>query len=144
MKLLAVVTLPYIYHGCSTQKKFWEENLTPVNMKNCGHRNVRKHRYIKNVEKYIVKDAALGGTWMSRTPRQVSRTGVDGITPVVIENAIGIVEKSSPALIEINWNFPILWPQLQPVGWQYMAIHFPRLGQTITKTLRCCWRKVLR
>ena len=25
MKLLAVVTSPYIYHGCSTWNTFWEE-----------------------------------------------------------------------------------------------------------------------
>ena len=28
MNLLAVVTPPYIYHGCSTQKTFWEEEFT--------------------------------------------------------------------------------------------------------------------
>ena len=28
MKLLAVVTTPSIYHGCPTQKTFWEENFT--------------------------------------------------------------------------------------------------------------------
>ena len=53
MKLLAVVTQLYTYHICSTQKTFWEENVTQVNMKNGGRRNVRKHREIKNGEKYI-------------------------------------------------------------------------------------------
>ena len=55
--LLAVVTPLYIYHGCSTQKTFWEGNFTgeekftlgeftAVNMKNCRRRNVRgKQRY---------------------------------------------------------------------------------------------------
>ena len=38
MKLPAVVTPPYVYHGCSTWKKFWEERfklseVAPVNMK---------------------------------------------------------------------------------------------------------------
>ena len=28
MKLLAVLTPPYIYHGCSTWKAFWEGNFT--------------------------------------------------------------------------------------------------------------------
>ena len=56
MKILAVVTPPSIYHGCFNQKTFWEENFilgefTPVNMKNCGRHNVRKHRDIKNGEK---------------------------------------------------------------------------------------------
>ena len=54
MKVL-VVTPPYIYHDCSTRKTFWEEKFTgkkqylfePVNMRNCGKRNFRKHREIK-------------------------------------------------------------------------------------------------
>ena len=33
MKLLAVVTSPSIYRGCSAQKTFWEDNFSPVNMK---------------------------------------------------------------------------------------------------------------
>ena len=67
MNLLAVVTTPYIYHGCSTWKTFWKKmftgkenftpgDFTPVNMKNCGHINVRKHRYIKDSNKYITLD----------------------------------------------------------------------------------------
>ena len=47
MNLLAVVTPLYIYHGWSTQKNLWEGKFTPANMKNCGRRNVRKHREIK-------------------------------------------------------------------------------------------------
>ena len=31
--------------------------------------------------KEVVVDAALGGAWINSTPRQVSRTGVDGSTP---------------------------------------------------------------
>ena len=63
MKLLAVVTPPYIYHGCSTRKTFWEEKFTgkksfflDVNMKNCGHHNVRKHKDIKGSDKYVSLD----------------------------------------------------------------------------------------
>ena len=57
-KLLAFLTPPYIYHGCSTRKKFWEEKFTlgefsAVNMKNCGRRNVRKHTEIKGSDKYV-------------------------------------------------------------------------------------------
>ena len=51
MKFLSVVTPPSIYHVCSTRKTFWEEKFTgkedlftSLNMKNCGHRNVRKHK----------------------------------------------------------------------------------------------------
>ena len=63
MKPLVVVTPPYIYHGCSTWKMFWEESFTgkeklfsAVNMKNCGRRNVRKHKEIKGSEKYVTFD----------------------------------------------------------------------------------------
>ena len=51
MKFLSVVTLPSIYHGCSTWKTFWEEIFTgeeklffDVNMKHFDRLNVRKHR----------------------------------------------------------------------------------------------------
>ena len=50
MDILAVVTPPYIYHGCSNRETFWEENFTgevklfsAVNLKYFGHHNVRKH-----------------------------------------------------------------------------------------------------
>ena len=57
MKFLSVVTpTPAIYHGCSIWKIFREDNFTPVNMKSCGRRNARKHREIKNGEKYIILD----------------------------------------------------------------------------------------
>ena len=60
MKFL-VVTPPSIYHGCSTRKTFWEEKLTgkkqdlfePVNMRNCGKRNFRKHRDIKDSDERV-------------------------------------------------------------------------------------------
>ena len=60
MKFLAVVTPPSIYHGCSTQKTFWEENFTgkkdlfqSANMENCGCHKVRKHKEIKGSDKYV-------------------------------------------------------------------------------------------
>ena len=60
MKFLVVVTPPSIYHGCSTQKTFWEEEFTgkqdlfeSVNMKNCGLCKVRKHKEIKGSDNYI-------------------------------------------------------------------------------------------
>ena len=61
MKLPAVVTSLYIYHGCSTRKTFWEGKsrigeFTIVNMKNCGHCNVRKHRDIKDSDNYTTLD----------------------------------------------------------------------------------------
>ena len=70
MKLLAVVTPLSIYNGCYAQNKLWEgkftgeENFTlgefsAVNMKNCGRRNVRKNREIKDSDKYIALDISL-------------------------------------------------------------------------------------
>ena len=62
MELLAVVTPLSIYHDLSTQNTFWEEKFTceekftpgefeAVNIKSCGHCNVRKHREIKGRDK---------------------------------------------------------------------------------------------
>ena len=64
MKLLAVITPLSIYHGYSTCKNFWEEKFTlgeftDVNMKNFGRCNVRKHRDIKDSDKYNSLDISL-------------------------------------------------------------------------------------
>ena len=70
MKLLAVVTSPSIYHGCSTRKKFWEvkitgeENFTlgaftAVNTTNCGRRNGWKHKEIKGSDNCFTLDILL-------------------------------------------------------------------------------------
>ena len=60
MKFLVVVTPPSIYHGCSTRKTFWKEKFTgkqgsfeSLNMKNCGHCKVRKHKEIKGSDKCV-------------------------------------------------------------------------------------------
>ena len=60
MKFLVVVTPPSIYHGCSTQKTFWEEKFTgkqylfePVNMRNCDNRSFRKQKEIKGSDKSV-------------------------------------------------------------------------------------------
>ena len=61
MKFLVVVTPRSIYHGCSTQKTFWEEKFTgkkkdlfeSVNMRNCGQRNFRKQKEIKDTDKCV-------------------------------------------------------------------------------------------
>ena len=61
MKFLVVVTPPSIYHGCYTRKAFWEEKFTgtkqdlfvSVNMRNCGQRNVRKHKEIKGSDERV-------------------------------------------------------------------------------------------
>ena len=66
MKILAVVTPPSMYPGYLTWKTFWEENFTgeekvfsAVNMKNCGRRNVRKHKDIKCSDNYVTLDISL-------------------------------------------------------------------------------------
>ena len=64
MKLLLVLKSPSNYHGCSPWKALWEDyftldKFTPVNMKNCGRRIVRKHRDIKDSDKYITLDILL-------------------------------------------------------------------------------------
>ena len=63
MKLLVVVTPLSIYYGFATQKTFWEEKFTgqehfflAVDMKNCGCRNVRKHKDIKGSDRYVTLD----------------------------------------------------------------------------------------
>ena len=64
INLLSVVTPPSIFNFCSNQKRLWEEkftlgDFTPVTMKNCGRLNFRKHREIKNGEKYTTLDISL-------------------------------------------------------------------------------------
>ena len=63
MKFLAVVTLLSIYHSCSTWKTYWEEKFTgkesvflAIYKKNCGCRNVRKHKQITGSDKYVTLD----------------------------------------------------------------------------------------
>ena len=64
MKFL-VVTPPSIYHGCSTQKTFWEGKFTgkkqdffeAVSTRNCGKHNFRKHIEIKDSDERIILKA---------------------------------------------------------------------------------------
>ena len=63
MKLIAFVTTPSIYHGCSTRKTSWEEKFTgkedlglSMNMKICGRRNVRKHKEVRGSDNYVTLD----------------------------------------------------------------------------------------
>ena len=60
MKLLAVVIPLSIYHGCSTQKTFWEEKLT-------GEEKLFSAMNMKNV---VI--AMLGNTRRSRVVRSLS------------------------------------------------------------------------
>ena len=62
-------------------------------------------------------DVALGGACLSRTQWRVSRTGVDGRTPGIIDNFISIIEKSSLTLIgTIGTNPPCGRNLSQEVG----------------------------
>ena len=54
----------------------------------------------------IVVEAASGGAWASRTPRQFSKTGVNRSTPGNIGNYIVIVETSSLDIIVIIGTAP--------------------------------------
>ena len=63
MKVLAIVTPPSIYHGCSAWKTFLEEKFTgkenlflAVDMKNCGRHNVSKQKENRGSDKYVTLD----------------------------------------------------------------------------------------
>ena len=56
--------------------------------------------------KEIIADVVSVSVWTSRTPRLVSRTGVDRRTPVNIGNSICIFEPPPPVLIEIIGTAP--------------------------------------
>ena len=63
MKLLAVVTTPFKYHGCSTpmtilvEKFIGKESLfLAVNMKSFCRRSVRKHKEIRGSDNYVTLD----------------------------------------------------------------------------------------
>ena len=65
MKFLVFFAPPSIYHGCSTRKTFWEEKFTgkkqdffvSMNTRNCGQRNVRKHREFKGSDERVTLKA---------------------------------------------------------------------------------------
>ena len=66
VKFLAVVTPPFIYHGCSTRKTFWEESFTGeekllsnVNMKFFGRSNIGGKKEIKSSDKYVTLNISL-------------------------------------------------------------------------------------
>ena len=61
MKFLVVVTPPYIYHGCSTRKTFWEEMFTgkqyffeSFSIKKYGRCKFSKHKEIKGSYKCVI------------------------------------------------------------------------------------------
>ena len=92
MNVLAVVTPPSIYCVCSTWKAFWREIFTPVDMKNCGHRNVRKHGKLKYGEKYITLDVSLNFDSLDKMKITSSET----------KECLGILGKCFIAYLDIN------------------------------------------
>ena len=103
MKILVVVTSPSIYHSCSTWKTLWEGNFTgeeklssAMNMKNCGHWNVRKQRDIKSSDNYVTLDILLKVYSLekmkitsSESKDNLGRSGEGLITYLVIKSKVG-------------------------------------------------------
>ena len=102
MNFLAVVTPPSIYHGCSNQKTFWEENFTgkkdlflSVNMKNCGRRKVRKHKEIKGSDKIVTLDISAKfdslnkmETTSSESKEKLERSGKGLVTALAFKTKV--------------------------------------------------------
>ena len=104
MKFLVVVTPPSIYHGCSTQKTFWEETFTgkkdffhSVNMKHFGRQKIRKHKEIKVSDKYVILDISSKfyildkmKTKYSQLKGKLERSGNGLVTALAINTKIGL------------------------------------------------------
>ena len=108
MKFLVVVTPPSIYHGCSTRKSFWEEKFTgkqylfqSVIMKNCGSRNVRKHKDIKNSYKIVTLNVSAKFDSLNKikTTSSESKEKIGNISKGV-GNRSGFQEQSKVAKIQ--------------------------------------------
>ena len=102
MKFLVVVTPPSIYHGCSTQKTFWEENFTgkkdlfqSVNMKICGRCKVMKHKEIKGSDKIVTLNVSAKfdslnkmETTSSKSKGKLGRSGKGLVTALAIKTKV--------------------------------------------------------
>ena len=102
MKFLVVVTTPFIYHGCSTRKTFWEGNFTgkqdlfqSVNMKNCGRRKVWKPKEIKGSDKIITLNVSAKfdslnkmETTSSDSKGKLGRSGKGLVTNLALKNKV--------------------------------------------------------
>ena len=96
IKFLTVLTLsPALYSGCSTQKMFWEENSTPMNMTNCGRRNFRKNREIKNGEQYVILEISSKTDYLDNSEVTSSESkGYMGIPGKGLTNSLALRTKS--------------------------------------------------
>ena len=133
MKFLLVVTPPFIYHGCSTQKMFWEERFTgkedlflSVNMKNCGRCKVRKHKDIKGFDNIITLNISSKfdslnkiKTTSSESKVKLERPGKGLVTALDFNTKVGsqrcknsryaIVNVSEKDLSKIIKEFEKIW-----------------------------------
>ena len=108
MNILSVVTPQSVYHGCSTRKTFWEEKFigeekftlgefSAVNMKNCGHRNVKKHIEIKVSDKYVTLNISLKFDSLDKMIITSSYSRVKlGISGNGLITSLGIKAKTRP------------------------------------------------
>ena len=104
MKFLVVVTPPSIYHGCSTQKTFWEEKFTgrqdlfqSVYMKNCGRHKVRKHKEIKGSDKCVTLNISEKFDSLNKREKKSSESkGKLGRAGKGLVTALDLKTKESP------------------------------------------------
>ena len=83
---------------------FWEENFTgkgkffsAVNMKNCGRRNVGKHREIKGSDKYITLEIWVNIDSLNKTKFTSSESKDNSVRSVKgVITYMGIKAKVSP------------------------------------------------
>ena len=104
MKFLVVVTPPYIYHGCSTWKTFWEEKFTgkqhlfqSVSMKICGRCKFRKHKEIRGSEKCVTLNVSEKFDSPNKTETTYSESkGKLGISGKGLITALSLKTKVRP------------------------------------------------
>ena len=121
MKFLVVVTPPYIYHGCSTRKTFWEENFKgkkdlfqSVNMKNCDRRKVWKHKEIKGSDKIVTLNISANfeslnkmKTTSSESKEKMRRSVMGLVTDLAFKTKVrsSKYKKSKYAIVNVSEKY---------------------------------------
>ena len=152
MNLLAVGTPSSIYHGFYTQRMFWEEIFTRVNMENYGRCNVRKHWEIKNGEQYITLDISLDFVSMEKTKMKSSEAKIisedqkrDWLPLWVSRPSEGLKKRQGMPLLMSVWRiFLILLRNVRVFLMGVMCVRVPNMNlQTVTfiykDILRSVW-----
>ena len=97
-----------MYHGCSNRKTFQEEKFTgeekftlgelsAMNTKNCGRRNVRKYRQIKGSDKYVTLEISLKFESLEKMRITSSESKVKlGISGKGLITSLGLKAKTRP------------------------------------------------